>query len=227
MDEARVLVVEDEPSIADSVLYALKNDGYEAIGAATGEAARAAIEAQAVDLVLLDIGLPDVSGWSLGRELIDRGIPVVFLTSRHSEIDRVAGLEMGGDDYVVKPFSPRELVARVRAVLRRNTRKEGASEKGLGGLVFEAESYRAFVSGEDLELTRNEYRLLETLASRPGRVFSRDELLHLAWEDSGASQDRTVDAHVKQLRAKIRTVDPDFDPIETRRGFGYCLKRSE
>ena len=227
MDEARVLVVEDEPSIADSVLYALKNDGYEAIGAATGEAARAAIEAQAVDLVLLDIGLPDVSGWSLGRELIDRGIPVVFLTSRHSEIDRVAGLEMGGDDYVVKPFSPRELVARVRAVLRRNERKEGAAEKGLGGLVFEAESYRAFVSGEDLELTRNEYRLLETLASRPGRVFSRDELLHLAWEDSGASQDRTVDAHVKQLRAKIRTVDPDFDPIETRRGFGYCLKRSE
>ncbi len=124
MGVSRFLVVEDEPSIADSVVYAVERDGYEATVAGTGEAARFLLADRVFDLVLLDIGLPDVTGWELGREFIGAGIPVVFLSSRHSEIDRVAGLEMGGDDYVVKPFSLRELVARVRAVLRRNDRKE-------------------------------------------------------------------------------------------------------
>ena len=222
----RVLVVEDEVSISDAVVYALRNDGYDAVAVSTGELARSSIDEVRPDLALLDIGLPDVTGWELGREFIALGLPVVYLTSRQSEIDRVAGLEMGADDYVVKPFSPRELVARVRAVLRRSERAEAGVEFDCGwGLSLDAGGCRAFLKGEDLGLTRNEFRLLEVLAKRPGRVFNRDELLELAWEDPGASQDRTVDAHVKQLRAKIRLKDPDLDPIETRRGFGYSMKR--
>ncbi len=225
MSREKILLVEDEPSISDAVVYALETDGYEVIVSRNGESAREEFEQKKIDLVLLDIGLPDVTGWELGKAFVAREVPVVFLTSRNSEIDRVAGLELGGDDYIVKPFSPRELVARVRAVLRRNNRHFAQSESVCDSrLTLDKETCRAFVKGKDLKLTRNEFRLLEVLSSRPGRVYSRDELLSLAWEDPDASQDRTVDAHIKQLRAKIRELDPDLDPIETRRGFGYAMR---
>ncbi len=226
VSKRRILLVEDEPSIADAVCYSLQADGFEVGWSSTGSAAREMKMDLDPHLVVLDIGLPDVSGWDLGREFISEKIPVIFLTSRHSEADRVAGLEMGGDDYIVKPFSPRELVARVRVAFRREDRFQASHQAtALEGLEIDKNAYRVFLDSEDMQLTRNEYRLLETLASRPGRVFSREELLEQAWNDPGASQDRTVDAHIKQLRSKFRALDVNKDPIETHRGFGYSLKR--
>jgi two-component system catabolic regulation response regulator CreB len=163
---------------------------------------------------------------------------VIFLTARNTELDRVLGLEIGGDDYLVKPFSPRELTARVKAILRRTNgagavrdttqqtnqilddkRAAGASE-----FVVDDECCLIRFRGIPLELTRYEYRLLKLLAAKPGRVYSREQLLSAAWEDPGASLDRTVDAHVKTLRAKLRAVAPDVDPIQTHRGLGYSLR---
>jgi len=219
-----ILVVEDDLPVSDAASYALQRDGYEARVAATGQRALEIVAEDLPALALVDIGLPDMSGWELGRKLIKKDLPVVFMTSRGDESDRVAGLEMGGDDYIVKPFSPREMVARIRAVLRRSERSgAGKAATDPSGLILNDETCRAELMGTELELSRNEFRLLQTLASSPGRVFSRSQLLQNAWEDPFSSQERTVDAHVKQLRAKLRAVDPDYDPIETRRGFGYAF----
>ena len=152
-------------------------------------------------------------------------MPVIFLTARSGEVDRIVGLELGADDYVAKPFSPRELTARVRAVLRRSNGAAGAATAPAGWKHDEARcriSYR----GRALDLTRNEYRLLRALLAAPGRVFSRDQLMTAAWEDPGAALDRTVDAHIKTLRAKLREAAPEAEPIETHRGLGYSLRES-
>lgn len=211
-------------------------------------------------LVILDVGLPDMSGFDLCRELRARTpVPVLFLTARSSEIDRVVGLELGGDDYVTKPFSPREVTARVRAILRRTRSVSAASavttaitsapasartaaslssgsgpdpvcnllsDKTSGGpyLEVDAECKLAVFRGVRLELTRYEFRLLAVLHGRPGRVWSRDELMTRVWEDPGASLDRTVDAHIKTLRGKLRAIAPEEDLIQTHRGEGYSLR---
>jgi two-component system, OmpR family, catabolic regulation response regulator CreB len=228
----RILVVEDEPGIADTIRYALSTDGFDPHVCALGGDALAALEAGDFALAILDVGLPDVNGFELFRQIRARAaLPVIFVTARAEEVDRIVGLELGADDYVAKPFAPRELVARVRTVLRRVNAREAVYDASAHGSVaprasvFTVDEDRRRISfcGHALDLTRYEYGLLRTLISRPGRVFSRDELLARVWGDSTESIDRTVDAHVKTLRAKLKTVAPGLDPIQTRRGAGYAL----
>lgn len=238
----RILVVEDEASIADTIVYALQTEGFAVTWKTRGTEALAAARAEPFALVVLDVGLPDVSGFDVCRELrrSDAALPVIFLTARNAEIDKVVGLELGADDYVVKPFSPRELSARVRAVLRRTQNGNGTANPGAGPVAgasatvpssssagpwaHDTARCRIAYRGRPLELTRNEYRLLAALLASPGRVFSRDQLMAAAWDDPGAALDRTVDAHVKLLRAKLREIAPDADPIVTHRGLGYALR---
>ncbi len=231
-----ILVVEDEAAIAETITYALQTEGFIPVWKTTGAEALAAAAEHPVALVVLDVGLPDMSGFDVCRELQRMGrIPVIFLTARSSEVDKIVGLELGADDYVAKPFSPRELSARVRAVLRR-TREENpptavtavsSPKNGPARLeVWEHDAARCRISYREmpLELTRNEYRLLAALIAAPGRVFNRDQLMTAAWDDPGASLDRTVDAHIKTLRAKLRAAASAHDPIVTHRGLGYSLR---
>ncbi len=224
-----ILIVEDEPGIADTLQYALRTDGFDPLWCATGEAALQAVAASAPALVILDVGLPDLSGFEVFKRLRERSqVPVVFLTARGDEIDRVVGLELGADDYVTKPFSPRELVARVRTVLRRSGRGSPSAPGGLEAAApkaFEVDDGRRQIRfyGRVLELSRYEYGLLKTLIARPGHVYSRDRLLELVWDEHADSIDRTVDAHVKTLRAKLKLIAPTLEPIRTHRGAGYAL----
>ena len=215
----RILLVEDEGAIARTVEFALRADGFDVEHALTaGDALRRAAAAP-FDLAILDVGLPDMGGFALCRELRRAGdLPVIFLTARDAEADRVLGLEIGADDYVAKPFSPRELVARVRAVLRRS---RGAAPTG--SFVHDADGHRIAWRGRPLELTRYEYGLLAALLQRPGAILSRAQLMDRVWGTDSDSTDRTVDTHVKTLRAKLREVDPQADPIRTQRGLGYSL----
>jgi len=223
-----ILVVEDEAAIAETITYALQTEGFVPVWKTTGAAALAVLAEQAVALVVLDVGLPDMSGFDVCRELQRTSrIPVIFLTSRSGEVDKIVGLELGADDYMAKPFSPRELTARVRAVLRRVGQKAAVTTDPTDAdpaWRHDAERCRISYRNRALELTRNEYRLLSALIASPGRVFNRDQLMTAAWDDPGASLDRTVDAHVKMLRAKIREIAPDADPIMTHRGLGYSLR---
>lgn len=225
----RVLVVEDEPSILDTVLYALETEGLLAVGCGTCDAAKRLFESASFDLAILDVGLPDGNGMDLCKHLRSRSsMPVIFLTARSSEVDRIVGLEIGGDDYVVKPFSPRELTARVKAVLRRShsvaPQVDLRNVKPSHALCIDETTLQATFFGEALLLSATEFRLLQTLSRHPGRVFSREQLMNLAWEDPCSAMERTVDAHVKALRQKLRTVREDVDPIMTHRGFGYSYR---
>lgn len=221
-----ILVVEDEPGIADTIRYALATDGFEPILCGTGEEALAKLAAHKVALVVLDVGLPDISGFELFKHIqAQTDAPVIFLTARSDEIDRVVGLELGADDYMAKPFSPRELTARIRTVLRRvqKTQRAPAASAQPTPITIDEERRRVHYYGRALELSRYEYGLLKTLAARPGRVYSRDELLELVWDEPGDSFDRTVDAHIKTLRAKLHAVAPRLEPIRTHRGVGYAF----
>ena len=185
----------------------------------------AAVAQQTPALVILDVGLPDMSGFELFKRLrAQLDVPVVFLTARGDEIDRVVGLELGADDYVAKPFSPRELVARVRSVLRRST-KVAAPAAESAARAFDVDDGKRQIRfyGRALELSRYEFGLLRTLVRRPGHVYTRDALLELVWDGSSDSLDRTVDAHVKTVRAKLKAVAPTLEPIRTHRGVGYAL----
>jgi two-component system, OmpR family, catabolic regulation response regulator CreB len=241
-----VLVVEDEPSIRDNILWALESEGFRAVACATLQAAREALAAETPALMLLDIGLPDGHGFDFCRELRrTSNLPVIFLTARDGEVDRIVGLEIGADDYITKPFSPREVTARVRAVLRRITgtavlsaacaapARESLNDDNandppvIRGAVrgFVVDEMRCAISfcGRVLDLSRYEFRLLKTLIAHPHRVFSRAQLMDHAWEEPDASLERTVDSHIKSLRAKLREVDAAFQPIRTHRGLGYSL----
>ena len=234
-----ILVIEDEPSIADTITYALSTEGFTCTWCATASEGLSRLEEKPVSLIVLDVGLPDLNGFELCKRIRQtHTTPIIFLTARSDEIDRVVGLEIGGDDYVVKPFSPRELAARVKAVLRRFTNGGGSSEtapaNGGGAAppvkrVFEIDEARLAISyhGRRLQLSRYEYRLLKILIQRPGQVFTRDQLMDMAWDEPEASMDRTVDAHIKSLRAKLKAVKPGFDPINTIRGVGYALKETQ
>jgi two-component system catabolic regulation response regulator CreB len=226
----RILIVEDEPGIADTLQYALRTDGFEPAWCATGEEALAQARAWQPALVILDVGLPDASGFEIFKRLRETSdVPVVFLTARSDEIDRVVGLELGADDYIAKPFSPRELVARVRGVLRRSSKASAsapastAAAPASGPIVVDEGRMQVRYYGRALELSRYEFGLLKALASRPGHVFTREALLDRVWGDDSDSMDRTVDAHVKTLRAKMKVVAPLQEPIRTLRGTGYAL----
>ena len=257
MNPPRILVVEDEAGIAETIHYALASDGFAPEVCATARLALERFAAEPPALAILDLGLPDLNGFELFRRLQDlpggREVPMVFLTARADEIDRVVGLELGADDYIAKPFSPRELVARVRMILRRSQRAPTPSPAEVspsntasaledvrreainivandgthcGDFTLDEERRLIRFHGQALELSRYEYGLLATLIQRPGRVFTRDELLERVWDDPGESFDRTVDAHVKTLRAKLRAVREDQDPIRTLRGVGYALREA-
>lgn len=232
MAAPRILVVEDEPGIAETITYALETEGMVHHWVNTGQEAVASHQEKPYDLILLDIGIPDMSGFDVCRKIREHSrIPIVFLTARDEEIDRVAGLEMGADDYIVKPFSPRELSARIRAILRRTQMEPKAEATSVdsysaASLIVDEIKKTIHFHGKALELSRYEFRLLAVLVQSPGRVFSREQLLTRAWEEPEASMDRTVDAHIKKLRAKLKQIQPDHDPILTHRGMGYSLEDS-
>ncbi len=220
-----ILIAEDESAIAQTVLYALRAEGWQAEHVLLGGEVLPRLRRGGVDLLILDVGLPDASGFDVCRALrAESSVPVIFLTARDGEVDRVLGLELGGDDYVSKPFSPRELVARVRARLRRAVPEQAGGWRVHGRFGIDEAGHRVRFDERVLDLTRYEYGLLSALLARPGAVLSRAQLMDRVWEDALDSGDRTVDTHVKTVRAKLRAIDPACDPIRTHRGMGYSLE---
>jgi two-component system catabolic regulation response regulator CreB len=220
---ARVLLVEDESSIADNIKYALNAASFEVLWATSGMEALALFKEQAIDLVILDIGLPDIDGFEVCRQIRESSqIPLLFLTARSDEIDRVVGLEMGADDYICKPFSPRELVARVKTNLRRSQVSASSAEQS-DNLVLNEENRTAHFCGQLLDITRYEFGILQVMHKYPKRVYSREELLEKVWHEPDNSMDRVVDTHIKTLRAKLKDINGQKEVIKTHRGIGYSL----
>ena len=220
----KVLVVEDDPRISEVLEYALKAEGYEIQTAQRGREAIEIAKRSSPALIVLDVGLPDIDGFEVCRSVRTfSDIPIIFLTSRSDEIDRVVGLEIGGDDYVVKPFSPRELLARIKAIRRRNDRPAKAAETQRGNelrygpITIDPQRFRIQCQDREIVLTAQEFKLLELLVRHPGRVFTREQVLNRAWGEGGLVTDRTIDVHIKSLRKKFGK----FEFIETVRGIGY------
>jgi DNA-binding response OmpR family regulator len=224
---ATVLVVDDEPHVRDVVARYLRRDGHRTIGADNGAEARALIERTAPNLVVLDIMLPGgIDGLSLCRWIrASSDLPVILLTARAEEADRIVGLELGADDYVTKPFSPRELAMRVRSVLRRAHTTEPPRDRiELARLVIDAPTHEVLCDGRRVELTAKEFELLWFLASNPNRVFSRDQLMHGVWGYSSAVDTGTVTVHVRRLREKLEEDPSRPELVETVWGVGYRLR---
>ena len=230
---AKLLLLEDDPAIARTVAYALERDGLTVTHSLLVHDARQQLQRARFDLLVLDVGLPDGSGLDLLRDVRNAtstaSLPVLMLSAHGEEIDRVLGLELGADDYLTKPFSPRELAARVKALLRRAGNGNGnghpATPTATASALFldDETGQRISLRGQALPLTRREYRLLSHLLRGAGRIHSRDALLAAAWGDDSESTDRTVDTHIKTLRAKLRELDPAREYISTHRGMGYCI----
>jgi DNA-binding response OmpR family regulator len=242
-----ILVVDDEPAIVQVIRERLTREGFDVRAADSGESALAAIGEESPDLLILDLMLPGVDGFEVLRRLRQSGhdLPIIVLTARDDDVDKIVGLELGADDYVVKPFNPRELAARVRAVLRRQaealalaarlaeleaqlaptpTDQASTPEVPPGGLYFDSRARRAWFAGQSLDLRPREYDLLYFLAQHRGQVFSRASLLDRVWGTAEYIDDRTVDVHVHRLRQKLAEIDPTADPIQTERGIGYRLE---
>ena len=220
----KILIVEDEPHIADTITYALGTEGFEHVWCSTGaDALESLADGSDYNLIVLDVGLPDISGFDICRKIREKSnLPIIFLTARSEEIDRVVGLEIGGDDYISKPFSPRELTARIKAVLRRSSERPSIPGEG-GNLIVDEERAQIIYFGTPLQLSRYEFKLLQALTSNPGQVFSRSQLMNIAWTEPELSLERTIDAHIKKIRAKLKTIKDNVEPIITHRGFGYSL----
>jgi DNA-binding response OmpR family regulator len=243
MAQETILVVDDEPAIVQVIRERLEKEGYRVRAAGDGRAALEAAGDEQPDLVILDLMLPEIDGFEVLRRLRQGpDLPVIVLTARDDDVDIVVGLELGADDYVVKPFNPRELVARVRAVLRRRAEalalagrladleaqlthaappEEGGAAAPPRGLRFDAPARRAWFQGQLLDLRPREYDLLHYLARHEGQVLGRQALLDRVWGRAAYIDDRTVDVHVHRLRQKLAEIDPDADPIHTERGVGY------
>ena len=235
--QKKILIVEDEKEIADTLVYALASDGFEPTWASNLNEAQQIIGNIQPDLAILDVGLPDGNGFEFLKKIRQSGheLPVIFLTARSEEIDRIVGLEIGADDYVVKPFSPREVVARVKAILKRiqqtssvhndQASPTSASEKNSPQYFEHKVDQRCvYFQGEAIDLTRAEYELMLAFIDQPGRVFSRRQLIEKIWSSNHPSDDRAIDTHIKTLRAKLRSLNPHQDFIVTHRGFGYSLE---
>jgi two-component system catabolic regulation response regulator CreB len=221
-----ILIAEDETAIAETVAYALRKEGYAVEHVLLGGEVLPRVQAGGIDLVVLDVGLPDLTGFEVCRTLRTvSDVPVVFLSARGAEVDRVVGLELGADDYVTKPFSPRELVARVRARLRRHSQPAPTRWETVEAFEHDRQGRRFRYHGRMLDLTRYEYGVLDALLARPGAVLTRAQLMDRVWADALDSTDRTVDTHIKTLRAKLRAASGRVgdDPIRTHRGVGYSL----
>jgi two-component system response regulator BaeR len=216
----RILIVEDEEKLAALLRDYLRQEGFEVAMLHRGDEVEAFVRSQPIDLVLLDLMLPGKSGLEVCKALRASAseVSIIMVTARVDEIDRLLGLELGADDYICKPFSPREVVARVKAVLRRARRKDAGS---IGGLVMHEESLRAEVGGKDLGLTAVEFELLKVLAAHPGHIYSRDQLMDAMYRDERVVSDRTVDSHVKKIRKKISDVLPEREIIHSVYGVGY------
>ena len=235
----KILIVDDEPAIADTLSYALRAEGFSVDCCTLGSEALSRLASDNIDFVVLDVGLPDMTGFDVCRALRRHSdVPVLFLTARADEVDRIVGLELGGDDYVTKPFSPREVASRIRAISRRlrpenrATNGEQAHSHGQPGLLRETQksakfeidpdSLRIAYHGQWLALTRYEYLLLALLLQKPGRILNRAQIMDNVWQDGGDSLERTVDTHIKTLRGKLRSIR-DEEIIVTHRGLGYSL----
>ena len=222
-----ILVVDDEADLVEVVRYNLEQAHYRVVTAASGSAALKQARKVHPDLIVLDIMLPDLFGTEVCRTLRGdprtRTIPILFLSARGEEVDRVVGLELGADDYLTKPFSPRELVLRIGAILRRasTTGADGAGGVTAGAIRLDPEAHRVWVAGEEVTLTATEFRLLETLLRHPGRVFSRDQLLDRVWGITAEVTTRTVDTHINRLRDRLAS---EAARVETVRGVGYRLR---
>lgn len=227
MSKPKILLFEDERNIAETLLYALKTEGFDPSHVTTGEAGLKSLSNEDFQLVILDIGLPDMSGFDVCQRIRKfSAVPIFFLTARNSEIDKILGLEIGADDYITKPFSPREVTTRVKAIFRRIelTQSEGKKETRFsrGPFQVDAIKYQITLSGKLLELTRYEFGLLQILLKNPGRVYSRSQLMELVWDSPDMSLERTVDTHVKALRMKLREID-EREFLITHRGIGYSF----
>jgi two-component system catabolic regulation response regulator CreB len=222
-----ILIVDDEPAISDTLAYTLRADGFAVDSCTLGGEALQRLGKGGIDFIVLDIGLPDMTGFDVCRALRRTSdIPVLFLTARSDELDRIVGLELGGDDYVAKPFSPREVASRIRAILRRlhpePRRTTTATAETPPRFAIDRDGLRVAYHGEWLSLTRYEYWLLALLLERPGRILSRQQIMESVWQDGGESLERTVDTHIKTLRGKLRAIR-DEEVILTHRGLGYSV----
>lgn len=227
MAKPKILLFEDERNIAETLIYALKTEGFDPVHVTTGAEGLSRLSKEDFQLVILDIGLPDISGFEVCKRIRQfSSIPIFFLTARNSEIDKILGLEIGADDYITKPFSPREVTTRVKAIFRRieHTQTEGKTETRFsrGPFQVDAVKFQITLNGKALELTRYEFGLLQTLLKAPGRVYSRAQLMEIVWDSPDMSLERTIDTHVKALRVKLREFDArEF--IVTHRGIGYSF----
>lgn len=226
-----ILIVEDEPSIADTLLFVLQSEGFNVTWKTLARKALTLLQNTQIDLVIMDVGLPDITGFEACKQLRTfSNVPVIFLTARGDELDRVVGLEIGADDYVVKPFSPREVAARVKAILKRvviapvSIAAQQPDRKNQKEFHVDQERLQIFYHNQLLQLTRVEFKLLHALIEQPQRVFSRDQLLTAIGASADAGYDRSIDTHIKTLRAKLRHITADAEPIQTQRGFGYSYQ---
>lgn len=239
MNPKHILLVEDDPAIAEPLQYALSRENWQVVWHMTAQGALSSLQQQAFDFIILDVGLPDMSGFDLCRQLRQTWpTPLLFLTARNDEVERIIGLEIGADDYCAKPFSPREIISRIKAIWRRtesvaavvpqtHSPAPTASDSpriAWGAWVFDGLTCQASYHSQALQLTRYELRLLEVFLQHPERVFSRAQLMQQVWEHPDHSLERTIDSHIKTLRQKLRNIHPD-DPIMTHRGLGYSLSR--
>ncbi|HSH97034.1 MAG: two-component system response regulator CreB [Methylophilaceae bacterium] len=216
-----ILIVEDEIAIAETLIYAFKEAGYETHHVLLGHDAIKLQRSSPFDFIVLDVGLPDLSGFDVCRQIRQHWqVPILFLTARNHEIDRIVGLEIGADDYVAKPFNPREIVARAKTILRRS---QSLQKPASNGFFVDEISNRIQYQGAWLSLTRYEFLLLKTLIAQPQRIYSRDQLMDMVWQHAEDTLERTVDAHIKTLRGKLRGVNPESQAITTHRGMGYSL----
>ena len=229
----QILIIEDEPAIAETLIYACNDAGISATHCVLGHQGVAAVREKVFDFVVLDVGLPDMTGFEVCKQIrASSNIPILFLTARNHEIDRVVGLEIGADDYVTKPFSPREVVARINAILRRANQSLSKNQTSSETNVFQLDetACRVQYRSHYLELTRYEYLLLKTLILQPKRVYSRDQLMDIVWAQAENTLERTVDAHIKTVRAKLKAInklhaqDAASEVIVTHRGMGYSLQ---
>lgn len=220
---AHILIVEDESSIADTLVFALQADGQQCTWLQFAHEAVEYVHAHAIDLVILDVGLPDINGFEACKLIRQQSnVPILFLTARDNEIDRIVGLEIGADDYVTKPFSPREVAARVRAILKRTTNNHHIPKEPAALFQVDRARLRITYRQHVLNLTHHEYQLLEQLIAHPDQVLTREQLLTAVGIATDSGYERNVDTHIKSLRSKLRSIAPNADAIQTHRGVGYC-----